>query len=147
MILSLTGRGIAVSFVTISFLIAKPTPASLLSPSGLPLQMKEYSKSLRLPDSDNLISRRAAMSMLYLASSIATSAARLSDRSAASRSRRFLTFHCAVVSSCLLLVLIFHCRWTMRSSSAVLGNSGDVRSGMVFRAIVHFMEAARKKVF
>ena len=38
MILSLTGRGISVSFVTISFLIAKPTPASLLSPSGLQLQ-------------------------------------------------------------------------------------------------------------
>ena len=74
MILSLTGRGISVSFVTISFLIAKPTPASLLSPSGLPLQKKEYSKSLRLPDSENLVSHKAAMSMLYLASSIATSA-------------------------------------------------------------------------
>ncbi|KAK2193868.1 hypothetical protein NP493_5g17074 [Ridgeia piscesae] len=47
MILSLTGRGISVSFVTISFLIAKPTPASLLSPSGVPLQEKEYSKSVR----------------------------------------------------------------------------------------------------
>ena len=54
MILSHTGRGISVSFVTISFLIAKPTPASLISPSGLPLKKKEYSKSLRLPDSENL---------------------------------------------------------------------------------------------
>jgi len=33
MILYLTGHGISVSFVTISSLIAKPTPASLLSPS------------------------------------------------------------------------------------------------------------------
>ena len=82
MILSLTGRGISVSFVTLSFLIAKPTPASLLSPSGLPLQKKEYSKSLRLPDSENLDSYRTAMSMLYLASSIATSAVRLSGWSA-----------------------------------------------------------------
>ena len=64
MILSLTGRGIFARFVTISFLIAKPTPASLLSPLGLPLQKKEYSKSLRLPDSENLVSHRAAMSML-----------------------------------------------------------------------------------
>ncbi|KAK2191784.1 hypothetical protein NP493_46g09049 [Ridgeia piscesae] len=104
MILSLTGRGISDSFVTISFLIAKPTPASLISPSGLPLQKKGYSKSLRLLDSENLVSHRAAMSMFYLASSIATSAVRLSGRSAASRSRRVLTFHCAIVSSCLLLL-------------------------------------------
>ena len=74
MVLSLTGSSISVSFVTISFLIAKPTAASLLSPSGLPLQKKECPKSLRLPDSENLVSHRAAMSMLYLASSIATSA-------------------------------------------------------------------------
>ena len=97
MILSLTGRDIFVSFVTISVLIAKPTPASLLSPSGLPLQKEEYSKSLRLPDSENLVSHRAVMSMLYLASSTATSAVRLSGRSAA-RSRRVLTSHCAIVS-------------------------------------------------
>ena len=43
MIMSLTGRGISVSFVTISFLIAKHNPAPLLSPSGLPLQKKDYS--------------------------------------------------------------------------------------------------------
>ena len=101
MILSLSGRGISVSFVMISFLIAKPTPASLLSPSGLPLQKKEYSKSLRLPDYENLVSHRAAMSMLY---SIATSAVRLSGRLA--RSRRVLTFHCPIVSSCLLCLLL-----------------------------------------
>ena len=53
--LFLTGRGISVSFVTISFL----TPASLLSSSGLPFQKKEYSKSLRQPDSDNLVSHKA----------------------------------------------------------------------------------------
>ena len=84
--------------MTISFLIAKPTPASLPSPSGLPLQKKEYSKSLRLPDTENLVSHRAAMSMLYLASSIATSAVRLSGRSV-------LTFQCAIVSikCCYLL--------------------------------------------
>ena len=80
MILSLTGCGISVSFVTISFLIAKPTSASLLSPSGLPLHKKEYSKSLSLPDSENPVSLRAAMSMLYLASSIATSAVGLSGQ-------------------------------------------------------------------
>ena len=34
----------------------------------------------------------------------------------------------------------------MRSSSAVLGNPGDGRSGMVIRAVVHFMEAAAKIV-
>ena len=34
----------------------------------------------------------------------------------------------------------------MRSSSAVVGNPGDGRSGMMFRAIVHFMEAASKNV-
>ena len=106
MILSLTGRGISVSFVMISFLIAKATPAYFLSPSGLPLQKKEYSKSLRLPDSENLVSHRAAMSMLYLASSIATSAACLSGRLAPSRSRRVLTFHCPIVSSCLLCLLL-----------------------------------------
>ena len=55
MILLLTGRGISVSIVTISFLIAKPTPVSLLSPLGLPLRKKEY---LRLPDSENLVSHR-----------------------------------------------------------------------------------------
>ena len=33
----------------------------------------------------------------------------------------------------------------MRSSSAVLGNPGDGRSGMKFHAVVHFMEAASKK--
>ena len=71
----------------ISFLIAKPTPASLLSPSGLPLLKKEYTKSLRLPDCENLVSHRAAMSMLYLASSIATSVVRLSGRLAPARSR------------------------------------------------------------
>ncbi|KAK2162911.1 hypothetical protein NP493_1490g00028 [Ridgeia piscesae] len=86
-----------------SFLIAKPTPAYLLSPSDLPLQKKEYSKSLRLPDSENLVSHSAAMSMLYLASSITTSTVRPSGRSAPSRLRRFLTFHCAIVSSCLLI--------------------------------------------
>ena len=102
MILSLTGRGISVSFVTISFLIAKPTPASLLSPLGLALQKKEYSKSSRLPDSENLVSHRAAMSMSYLSSSIATSAVRLSGRLAPSRSRRVLTFNCPIVSSYLL---------------------------------------------
>ena len=32
----------------------------------------------------------------------------------------------------------------MRSSSAVLGNPGDGRSGMVIRAVVQFMEAASK---
>ena len=107
MILSLTSCGIAVSFVTISFLIAKPTPASFLSPSDLPLQKKEYSKSLRLPpDSDNLVSHREAMSMLYLASSIATSAVRLSGRLAPSRSRRVLTFHCPIVSSRLLYLIL-----------------------------------------
>ena len=74
-------------------------------PSGLPLQKKEYSKSLRLPDSENLVSHRAAMSMLYLASSIATSAVRLSGLLAPSRSRRVLTFHCPIVSSCLLCLL------------------------------------------
>ena len=104
MILSRIARGISISFVTISFLIAKSTPASLLVPSGLPLQKKEYSKSLRLPDSENLVSHSAAMSMLYLASSIATSGVRLSGRSAASRSRRVLTFHCAIVRSCRLLL-------------------------------------------
>ena len=70
----LSGRGISVSFITISFLISKPTPAVLLSPSGLPLQKKEYSKTLRLSHPENLVSHRVAMSMLYLASSIATSA-------------------------------------------------------------------------
>ena len=85
-------------------LIAKPTPASLLSPSGLPLQKKQYAKSLRLPDSENLVSHRAAMSMLYLASSIATSAVRLSGRSAASQSMRVLMFQCAIASSFFPLV-------------------------------------------
>ena len=44
--------------------------------------------------------------MLYLASSIATSAVRLSGRSAPSRSRRVLTLHCAIVSSSLLLFFL-----------------------------------------
>ena len=33
----------------------------------------------------------------------------------------------------------------MRSSSAILGNPGDGRSGMEFCAVVHFMEAASKR--
>ena len=33
----------------------------------------------------------------------------------------------------------------MRPSSAVLGIPGDGRSGMIFRAIVHFMEVASNK--
>ena len=127
MILSLTGRGISVSFVTISFLITKPTPASLLSPSGLPLKKKEYSKSLRLPDSENLVSHRAAMSILYLANSIATSTVRLSGRSAASRSRRVLTFHSAIVSSCLFHLLP---SWF----SAVDGRWGRAARSLVTRA-------------
>ena len=61
--------------------------------------------TLRLPDSENLVSHRAAMSMLYLASYIATSAVCFSGRSAAFRSRRVLTFRCAIVSSCLLFLL------------------------------------------
>ena len=65
--------------------------------------IRKKSKSLRLPDSENLVSHRAAMSMLYLASSVATRALRLSGRLAPSRSRRVLTFHCAIVSSCLFL--------------------------------------------
>ena len=32
----------------------------------------------------------------------------------------------------------------MRSSSAVLSNPGDGPSSMVFRAVVHFMEAVSK---
>ena len=102
--------------------------------------------SLRLPDSENLVSHRAAMSMLYLASSIATSAVCLSGRLAPSRSRRVLTFHCAIISSCLLCLLLpCWLFWKMRSSSAVLGNPGDGQSSMEFRAVVHFMEAASKK--
>ena len=97
MILSFTGRGISVSFVTISFLIEKPTPASLHSPSGLPLQNKEDVKSLKLSYSNNLVSHRAAMSMLYLASTIGTSAVRLCGRSNASRLRRVRKFHCVIV--------------------------------------------------
>ena len=106
MILSLTGRGISVSFVMIAFLIAKPTPASLLSLSGLPLQKKGYSKSLILPDSDNLVSHRAAILMLDLASSFATSALCFFGRSSPSRSRRVLTSHCPIISSCLLYLLL-----------------------------------------
>ena len=87
MIISLVSRGISVCIVPISFLMAKPNPASFFSPSGLPLQKKEYSKSLRLLHSGNLVSRRAAMSMLYLASSIATSVVRRSGRSPSSRLR------------------------------------------------------------
>ena len=59
MILTLTGRGISVSFVMIYLLIAKPTPP----PSGLPLQKKEYSMSLKLPDSENLVSHMEELSM------------------------------------------------------------------------------------
>ena len=44
MILSLTGRGISVSFVAISFLIAKPTRASLLSASGVAIPEKSVSQ-------------------------------------------------------------------------------------------------------
>ena len=104
MILSFTGRGISVSFGTISVLTAKPTPAPLVSPSGSPLQKKEYSKSWRLPDSENRVSHRAAMSMWCLASSIDTSAVCLSGMSVPSRSTRVLTFHCAIVSSYFLLL-------------------------------------------
>ena len=93
MTMSLTGRGISISFVTIYLLIVKHTPASLLSPSGLPLQKKVCPKTLRLPDYENLVSHRVAMSMLYLTCSIAASAVHLSGRSAASRSKRVLTFH------------------------------------------------------
>ena len=146
MILLLTCRGISVSFVTISFLIAKPTPVSHLSLSGLPLQKKEYSKSLRPTDSENLVSQRAAMSMLYLASSIATRAVRLSGRSVASRSRRVLTFHCPIISSCLLPLPSCFPLSTDEVEQRGPWYPGDGRSGMVPRAVIHFIGAARKKV-
>ena len=90
------------------------------------------------------------MSMLYLASFITTSAVRLSGRSAASRSRRVLAFHCAIVSSCLLLLPSWFStvdgRWDRAARSLVpVSVSGDGRSGVVHRAVVHFMEAASKK--
>ena len=82
--------------------------------------------------------------MLYLASTIATSAVRLSDRLAPSRSRRVLTYHCPIVSSCLLCLLLPSWFSTF-DGSAVFGNPGDGRSGMEFRAVVHFMDTASKK--
>ena len=104
MILSLTGRGISVSFVRITFLIAKPIlpyfSFGFATPEDRVFQVIETT------DSENLVSHRAAMSMLYLASSIATSAVRLSGRLAPSRSRRVLTFHCPIVSSFLLCLLL-----------------------------------------
>ena len=45
--------------------------------------------------------------MLYLANSIATRAVRLSGRSAASRSRGVLTFHCAIVSIVFFFFFFF----------------------------------------
>ena len=44
--------------------------------------------------------------MLYFESSVATSTVRLSGRSAPSWSRRVLTFHCPIISSCLLCLLL-----------------------------------------
>ena len=41
--------------------------------------------------------------------------------------------------------LIFYCRRKMRSSSAVLGNPGNGRSVMVFRAVVHFHGSCQQK--
>ena len=71
---------------------------------GFATPEKDYSKSLRLLGSENLVSHRAAMSMLYLRSFTATGAVRLSGRSAASRTRRVLTLCCAIISSFLLLL-------------------------------------------
>ena len=71
------------------------------------------------------------MSMLYLASSIATSAVRRSGRSAPSRSRRVFTLHCPIVSSCLL-----PSDFPLSTEDEVLSNPGDGRSGMEFRAVL-----------
>ena len=87
MILSPTGRVISVSYLTISFLIAKPPPASLFffgfaTPEERVFQVFETT-------------------MLYMASSIATSAVRLSVWAAASRARRVLAFHCVHITTVL----------------------------------------------
>ena len=83
---------LAVGFLSVchNFLIDNKVHSNLPS-------LKEYSNH---QDSENLISHRAAVSMLYLASSIAASAVHLSSWSAVSCSRRDLTFHWTIFNSC-----------------------------------------------
>ena len=87
--------------------IANPTPASLLSPSGFPFQKKVYPGPLSTtcPSSLNLVSDKAAISILYRSSSLATSAVRLSGRLDEFRSRSVLTFQQDIESGTFFLCL------------------------------------------
>ena len=79
--------------------MANPTPDSLRSASGLPLQVIEAAW-LGKPR----FTYRAAMSIWYFSSSIATSAVNLPGRSPASISRSVLTFHWAILRNIVLFV-------------------------------------------
>ena len=78
----------------------KPTPASRRSSLLRPLQKKVYPAltSVSWPSEANLVSLKAAIWMLYLLSSLATSAVRLSGLFAWGLSMSVLTFHEPMVS-------------------------------------------------
>ena len=84
--------------------MANPTPESLLSSAGLPFQKKVYPPpfSTSCPSSAKRVSERAAIEMLYLASSFEIRAVLLSGRLELGLSSRDLTFQQASVSGCCL---------------------------------------------
>ncbi len=87
---------------------SKPTPWLRREPSGTPFQKKVYPAPASVKESSpcSLVSLRAAMSMLYLASSRATSAVlRWGLSGVSARSSSVRTFHEAMLS--LFFTLIF----------------------------------------
>ncbi len=93
---------------------AKPTPWLRREPSGTPFQKKVYPAPASVKESSpcSLVSLRAAMSMLYLASSRATSAVlRWGLSGVSARSSSVRKFHEAMLS--LFFTLIFRPRGGM----------------------------------
>ena len=101
--------------------MAIPTRASRRSSSLRPLQKNEPPVGLvSWPSPARLVSESAAMSMLYLLSSLATSAVLLSGLSVLVFSMSVLTFQEPIVS-CMCFGVLFLCH---RSQSGMLADRG-----------------------
>ena len=101
--------GRLVNLLTRFDLMAKPTPASRRSSLLRPLQKKVYPAlaSVSCPSFASLVSLRAAMWMLYLSSSLATSAVLLSGLSALELSMSVRTFHVPMVNGVTKVFFFF----------------------------------------
>ena len=104
-ILSLIPWGRLLNLFTSLFLTSKPTPASRWSSLTRPLQknVKPVPVSLSCPSSVRCVSLRAAMTILYLASSRPTSAVLLSGLFACALSSRVRTFHVPKMNGFILI--------------------------------------------